>query len=549
MPLYPATTPRNPAAELPKTVEIKSVTADLEENGVRLHLTVIDTPGFGDFINNNGSWEPIIREIDQRFDDYLEEENRVNRTAVEDNRIHACLYFIQPTGHSLKALDVAVMKKLHKKVNLIPVIAKADTFTEEEITNFKQCIMADISNQRIDFFEPSIYRRNKTLTEKGSSELVRNIPFAIIGSTESVESPTLNSPIRGRQYPWGVIEVENEEHSDFVKLRQLLVCSHLEDLREKTANVLYENYRTEKLATMGIVQDDSVFREVNPALRQQEERAAHDTRLAKDEAELKTSFQLKVTEKENKLKRSEAELFSRHREIFFLLGHVSVLIGFVFYSLGSIGILKNPRIAQLWYRQIYSSVIITYGIVLYENYGKGRIPNPLDIVKDENIQYLFVSLLWFFTTPFYGTLLPFAIFSVLHTLTYLQNYVLKGTAKGQLHALADRISAFTHTYNQQLMLFTASSEFFVLVRLIVFALSFKSEAIVQLAVYFVFFKLRFNSSQYTQHTVKTWEMRIDGWVSHPALPPVIKQGWVGFKTTIRTFIGPLFKVVDARKTK
>lgn len=315
MPLYPATTPRNPAAELPKTVEIKSVTADLEENGVRLHLTVIDTPGFGDFINNNGSWEPIIREIDQRFDDYLEEENRVNRTAVEDNRIHACLYFIQPTGHSLKALDVAVMKKLHKKVNLIPVIAKADTFTEEEITNFKQCIMADISNQRIDFFEPPIYRRNKTLTEKGSSELVRNIPFAIVGSTESVESPTLNSPIRGRQYPWGVIEVENEEHSDFVKLRQLLVCSHLEDLREKTANVLYENYRTEKLATMGIVQDDSVFREVNPALRQQEERAAHDTRLAKDEAELKTSFQLKVTEKENKLKRSEAELFSRHREL------------------------------------------------------------------------------------------------------------------------------------------------------------------------------------------------------------------------------------------
>jgi hypothetical protein len=228
---------------------------------------------------------------------------------------------------------------------------------------------------------------------------------------------------------------------------------------------------------------------------------------------------------------------------------VSVLIGFIFYSLGSIGILKNPRIAQLWYRQIYGSVVVTYGIVLYENYGKGRIPNPLDIVKDENIQYLFVSLLWFFTTPFYGTLLPFAIFSVLHTLTYLQNYVLKGTAKGQLHAVADRISAFTHTYNQQLMLFTASSEFFVLVRLIVFALSFKSEAIVQFAVYFVFFKLRFNNSQYTQHTVKTWEMRIDGWVSHPALPPIIKQGWVGFKTTIRTFIGPLFKVVDTRKTK
>ena len=28
-------------------------TADIEENGVRLKLTVVDTPGFGDFVNND----------------------------------------------------------------------------------------------------------------------------------------------------------------------------------------------------------------------------------------------------------------------------------------------------------------------------------------------------------------------------------------------------------------------------------------------------------------------------------------------------------------
>ena len=26
---------------------------DIEENGVRLRLTVVDTPGFGDFVNNH----------------------------------------------------------------------------------------------------------------------------------------------------------------------------------------------------------------------------------------------------------------------------------------------------------------------------------------------------------------------------------------------------------------------------------------------------------------------------------------------------------------
>jgi septin 7 len=122
---------------IPKTVAIQSISADIEENGVRLRLTVVDTPGFGDFVNNDDSWRPIVENIEQRFDAYLDAENRVNRMNIVDNRVHACVYFIQPTGHSLKSLDIEVMRRLHTKVNLIPVIAKADTLTDEEIADFK----------------------------------------------------------------------------------------------------------------------------------------------------------------------------------------------------------------------------------------------------------------------------------------------------------------------------------------------------------------------------------------------------------------------------
>lgn len=45
-------------------------------------------------------WKPILDNIEARFDAYLEQENRVNRVKMVDNRIHACLYFIEPTGHS-----------------------------------------------------------------------------------------------------------------------------------------------------------------------------------------------------------------------------------------------------------------------------------------------------------------------------------------------------------------------------------------------------------------------------------------------------------------
>lgn len=137
--LYPPRERKGPSLDIiPKTVSIQSISADIEENGVRLRLTVVDTPGFGDFVNNDDSWRPIVENIEQRFDAYLEAENKVNRMNIIDNRVHACVYFIEPTGHSLKPLDIEVMRRLHTKVNLIPVVAKADTLTDEEVAMFKQ---------------------------------------------------------------------------------------------------------------------------------------------------------------------------------------------------------------------------------------------------------------------------------------------------------------------------------------------------------------------------------------------------------------------------
>ncbi|KAL2153209.1 hypothetical protein VTH82DRAFT_4364 [Thermothelomyces myriococcoides] len=136
--LYPPKERKEPSLDIiPKTVTIQSISADIEEAGVRLRLTVVDTPGFGDFVNNDESWRPIVDNIEQRFDAYLDAENKINRMNIVDNRIHACVFFIQPTGHSLKPLDIEVMKRLHTKVNLIPVIAKADTLTDEEVAAFK----------------------------------------------------------------------------------------------------------------------------------------------------------------------------------------------------------------------------------------------------------------------------------------------------------------------------------------------------------------------------------------------------------------------------
>lgn len=51
--------------------------------------------------------------------------------------------------------------------------------------------------------------------------LKASIPFAVVGSNQQIEAK--GKKVRGRLYPWGVVEVENPEHNDFLKLRIMLM--------------------------------------------------------------------------------------------------------------------------------------------------------------------------------------------------------------------------------------------------------------------------------------------------------------------------------------
>ena len=106
---------------------------------MRLKLTIVDSVGFGDQIDKSDryasmyyyvplcqvyvlrsivsifrrhvrtpmmchyfSYKKIVDYIDQQFENYLQEELKVKRMlhSYHDSRIHACLYFVAPTGHS-----------------------------------------------------------------------------------------------------------------------------------------------------------------------------------------------------------------------------------------------------------------------------------------------------------------------------------------------------------------------------------------------------------------------------------------------------------------
>ncbi|XP_053565654.1 septin-9 isoform X2 [Bombina bombina] len=234
-----------PEERIPKTVEIKSVTHEIEEKGVRMKLTVIDTPGFGDHINNENCWMPIMQFINDQYEKYLQEEVNINRKKrIPDSRVHCCIYFIPATGHSLRPLDIEFMRRLSKVVNIVPVIAKADTLTLEERDYFKQRIRADLQNNGIDIYPQKEF--DEDAEDRLVNEKIREIiPFAVVGSDQ--EYQINGRRILGRKTKWGTIEVENTGHCEFACLRDLLIRTHMQNIKDITSSIHFEAYRVRRL--------------------------------------------------------------------------------------------------------------------------------------------------------------------------------------------------------------------------------------------------------------------------------------------------------------
>lgn len=52
----------------------------------------------------------------------------------------------------MRQIDVEFMRRLQHKVNIVPVIAKADALTANELRAFKERIMADFDRYKIDIY-------------------------------------------------------------------------------------------------------------------------------------------------------------------------------------------------------------------------------------------------------------------------------------------------------------------------------------------------------------------------------------------------------------
>lgn len=296
-----------------RTVDIDIIRALLEEKKFSLRVNVIDTPGFGDNVNNNKSWQPIIDFIDDQHDSYMRQEQQPYRDVTYDLRVHAVLYFIRPTGHGLKPLDIETMKRISTRANLIPVIAKSDTLSAQELTTFKLRIRQVIEAQDIRIFTPPLERERETGTDisqdaaamEHARQLIESMPFAIIGSEKKYDNAQ-GKQVIGRKYPWGLVEVENDSHCDFRKLRSLLLRTNLLDLILTTEELHYETYR--RLRLEGNSQENNGNDDSAVPLRAPARKLSHNPKYKEEENALKKYFTDQVKAEEQRFRQWEQNI-------------------------------------------------------------------------------------------------------------------------------------------------------------------------------------------------------------------------------------------------
>ena len=125
-------------ADKARSISIDVISVEREFFGTKLSLRLLDVENFGDNISNEESFRILLTYLEDQFKSVLDEESRIKRNPkFEDNRVHVLLYFVPPTGHGLSELDLKAMKMLGERVNIVPILAKADAYNEEELQRMK----------------------------------------------------------------------------------------------------------------------------------------------------------------------------------------------------------------------------------------------------------------------------------------------------------------------------------------------------------------------------------------------------------------------------
>ncbi|KAJ6585029.1 hypothetical protein B0H19DRAFT_1107745 [Mycena capillaripes] len=325
------------------TSNIRTASVDIDVDGPEpLALTLVDTPSL-DF-KDDAYAERVVSETLRFIESRLAEGGDEDWVAQNGDRyVHLCIYFLDPDTilppsvaappaplvsrtrtnsfsqpdqepvileppvttnpllyrPTLPLVEISTIRRLSARVNVLPVIARADLLSNERLAAIKMAIRRDLADNGIGFgiFDVDHYpggddlppphigdplsnypgpngtplSANSPPISPVASPLLR-LPYALISPdiyshsdgvprvplprhelvlqyTPSQHSPPSKKNLRGkfvRTYRWGTIDVLDPNHSDFIPLRAA-IFHHMKTLQKYTREYLFDKFRIECL--------------------------------------------------------------------------------------------------------------------------------------------------------------------------------------------------------------------------------------------------------------------------------------------------------------
>ncbi len=226
-----------------------------EKANTILRVRIIDTPGFGNRVNHRNSVKPITDYIsDCRRKRFRREKSPSFKQSSGDdddanNRmlVHVCLYFLSP-GRFL-AIDRHFLKHVQDEVTIVPVIAKADTMTDEEIARYRAELARIWEDESIGVY--SLDERHDRKFKFGGRTNVTRPNVANSGNEKFYRGRRPGEALaiicRDGMYPWGHSYALDPEHSDLKLIRDSLLSEHTERFLE-LATAKYVAFRDAQIA-------------------------------------------------------------------------------------------------------------------------------------------------------------------------------------------------------------------------------------------------------------------------------------------------------------
>ncbi|KAL7273800.1 Transmembrane nucleoporin [Rhizina undulata] len=243
------------------------------------------------------------------------------------------------------------------------------------------------------------------------------------------------------------------------------------------------------------------------------------------------------------------------------VGHLTLLITTIRYAIDAVKFTRESSYtAVAAYRLAFLSAAATYGIVVYKAYrpkvrngqmmAGGLLVNPQQVLKvlgDENVQYLFMALVWLYCKPIFYALLPFAVYSTFHFLTYVRTNLIPtlfpagtptspaaSSPRTSQPAVSEAIAKFVKANYEPSMHLVAHLELFLWLRIAGGALILSNSWIL-LILYTVFIRARYAQSPFVRDALKALEKRLDALMADQKVPEGVRNVWGVVKGVVRNF--------------